>query len=1139
MPLSEPARGRALGKWKGLLDAVSSDHELGQIAGDLDYVPPSLDEAAKDIYSILQVANEIEKEDFLASLALYEHALSLSQKLDPQSEGRGVLQFKTGLISRIKQNRAARTDISTLATRDPETRSKILQDFCKKYLQTKVSNSLIVEEAEGVAAWEEARGPVIAALDSYVNGLGDLTPYNILPLTDESRNQEILKLPEVKAAKEELKVHIEGFTQEGRDIFDVLEAAFKFQADNIVNQREHLLLLLANTESQFYDKTKVEECLHQETIQELGKILENYESWCSYVGKVRAYDGVGKHIKIMHFVALYLCIWGEAANVRFLPECICYLFHACAEKLNTMLQEKLLSSDIFHNKSFLEAVIVPIYTALREEAEKGKKGKAHSKWRNYDDFNEFFWSQSCLHKLQGWPMENRPMENGLLPSSFFASSKKVSFVEHRTFLHLYHSFVRVWILLLLMLQAMAVLAFTTERNLETLKILLSLAPTFFAMKFIESILDIRMMIGVNVLSRGHAVARIITQFLFYGGFSCGVAYLYWMMLIEKPPSFFYLKLILWVLGPYATLRLIIALLQLVPSVRKLVEIMDKYKPVVSLKWLYKEQFYVGRGLYEHPRDQIRLHKFLPNLIHPAQYGFIKGRNILHNILNVQMGIDYAKKTKQEVVIVQLDLEKAFDHVSWSFLAELMHSMGFGPRMSRLIFTLSLGSQSWIMMNGGVTSPVSLTRSLRQGCPLSPLLFALATHPMLTLLTQLARDGEIVGLTLPSGQQLVGQAFADDSFMFLNANNANIGRAMEAWSLFALASGLHINTQKSALLSCTEIYLKGLGWQGLVVPRGTIVRHLGYPIGVDVTNKQLLDWISGRIGDKFVYWKSQAWPFHVRLKVAQVIMLAMLSYFLPLLPWSRKALTALTQPIRFMLWKKRSNKPGLTWVSWKLISTPKRLGGAALLDVWVHLLARRWTLLQAMCVDSQPWIDMVIAFLEDVGIVQGKTRIAASWWDVVNASQSVCVSASSLLDHLVKSWQEVLRFTSWKPPDCRRADNSLLGEVLATSRVITWPTKDTCRRQFNRMARLGVVRLSDTLLPGRLQILSFRRARHIFSVPRFYKDIWLKLQQRVQALGGLPKMNPSCPWVDWMLGRETRLLKASSNVVYHHLVQDKK
>ncbi|MCO5603299.1 hypothetical protein L7F22_057448 [Adiantum nelumboides] len=482
----------------------------------------------------------------------------------------------------------------------------------------------------------------------------------------------------------------------------------------------------------------------------------------------------------------------------------------------------------------------------------------------------------------------------------------------------------------------------------------------------------------------------------------------------------------------------------------------------------------------------RLHKLLPDLIHPAQYGFIKGRNILHNILNVQIGIDYAKKTNQEVVMVQLDLEKAFDHVGWSFLAEFMHTMGFGPCMSRLIYTLSLSSVSRIMINGGATFPVSLTRSLRQGCPLSPLRFALVTHPMLTLLTQLAQNGEVVGLTLPSGQQLVGQALADDPFIFLKASKVNIGRAMAARSLFAKAFGLHINPHKSALLSCTESNLLAFGWQGCVVPRGTIVRHLAYPIGVDVSNKQLLEWISGHIGDKFMYWKSQAWPFHIRLKVAQIIMLAMLSYFLPLLPWSKKALTALTQPNKFMLWKKKGNFPRLTWVSWKHITCPKRLGGAALLDVWIHFLACKWSLLQAMFIDSQPWIDMSIALLEHVGISYGKTRIAASWWDVVNGSQPVRVSASPLLDHLVQSWQEVLGYTSWRPPDCRHDANSLLAEVLAMSRVITWLEKHTYRRQFNRTASIGVVRRSDTLLPDQLQMLSFRSARHRFRVPRGYR-----------------------------------------------------
>ena len=59
----------------------------------------------------------------------------------------------------------------------------------------------------------------------------------------------------------------------------------------------------------------------------------------------------------------------------------------------------------------------------------------------------------------------------------------------------------------------------------------------------------------------------------------------------------------------------------------------------------------------------RLQKYLPKLIHPAQYGFIAGRNILHNVLNVQMAMDYARNTHQELIMVQLDLEKAYDHVN--------------------------------------------------------------------------------------------------------------------------------------------------------------------------------------------------------------------------------------------------------------------------------------------------------------------------------------------------------------------------------------------------------------------------------------------------------------------------------------------
>ena len=92
-------------------------------------------------------------------------------------------------------------------------------------------------------------------------------------------------------------------------------------------------------------------------------------------------------------------------------------------------------------------------------------------------------------------------------------------------------------------------------------------------------------------------------------------------------------------------------------------------------------------------------EFLPQFIHPSQYGFIAGRNILHNVLNVQMATDYAQHTHQEMVMVQLDLEKAYDHVNWSFLSGVMYSM------SRLIFLLGKNATSRVVLNGGVTLKV--------------------------------------------------------------------------------------------------------------------------------------------------------------------------------------------------------------------------------------------------------------------------------------------------------------------------------------------------------------------------------------------------------------------------------------------------
>ena len=69
----------------------------------------------------------------------------------------------------------------------------------------------------------------------------------------------------------------------------------------------------------------------------------------------------------------------------------------------------------------------------------------------------------------------------------------------------------------------------------------------------------------------------------------------------------------------------------------------------------------------------------------------------------------------------------------------------------------------------------------------------------------------MGNPLPSGGQLVAQALADHSFMFLQASKENLEWSMQVWDQFPLASGLYINWRKSRLISCMESELECLGW----------------------------------------------------------------------------------------------------------------------------------------------------------------------------------------------------------------------------------------------------------------------------------------------------------------------------------------
>ncbi|XP_042062259.1 callose synthase 9-like [Salvia splendens] len=632
-------------------------------------VPSSL--GNKDIDDILRAADEIQDDDPNIARILCEHAYSLAQNLDPNSEGRGVLQFKTGLMSVIKQKLAKKEAGSIDRTQDIAR----LREFYKLYRQKNNVDRLREEEMElrqsGVFSGNLGelerktvkRKRVLATLRVIGNVLGQLTkdvsaeeaqslipeelkrviesdaamaedtlPYNIIPLDAPSLTNRIASFPEVQAAVSSLK-YFRGLPKlpgtvapppsRSLDIFDFLQYTFGFQKDSVSNQREQVVHLLANEQSRLRIPEDPEPILDEAAAQRVFlKSLDNYIKWCNYLGILPVWsnlEAVSKE-KMLLFVSLYFLIWGEAANVRFLPECLCYIFHNMGKEMEEVLRQQVAQpakscisgSDV----SFLDQVIHPLYEVISAEAVNNDNGRApHSAWRNYDDFNEFFWSLSCFDLRWPWNLTSKfflkptRRSKNVLKSGGGKRCGKTSFVEHRTFLHLYHSFHRLWIFLFVMFQGLTIIAFNRGNiNSKTIREVLSVGPTYFVMKFFESILDIVMMYGAYTTSRHLAVTRIFLRFLSYALLSVFICFLYVKALEDKSnndnTSVVY-KLYVIVLLIFAGAKFFLSVLLHIPACHRVSDRCNSWPLVGWMKWMHQEHYYVGRGMYERASDFLK------------------------------------------------------------------------------------------------------------------------------------------------------------------------------------------------------------------------------------------------------------------------------------------------------------------------------------------------------------------------------------------------------------------------------------------------------------------------------------------------------------------------------------------------------
>jgi len=136
----------------------------------------------------------------------------------------------------------------------------------------------------------------------------------------------------------------------------------------------------------------------------------------------------------------------------------------------------------------------------------------------------------------------------------------------------------------------------------------------------------------------------------------------------------------------------------------------------------------------------RLASRLDKMVSPNQSAFIKKRFIQDNYMLVQQTVRFLHSQKQPRLLLKLDITKAFDSVSWSFLMEVLRKLGFGSRWRDLLCGLLSSSFSQVLLNGIPGDFIQHRRGLRQGDPLSPMLFILVMDVLNWLVTRAAEAG---------------------------------------------------------------------------------------------------------------------------------------------------------------------------------------------------------------------------------------------------------------------------------------------------------------------------------------------------------------------------------------------------------------
>ena len=313
------------------------------------------------------------------------------------------------------------------------------------------------------------------------------------------------------------------------------------------------------------------------------------------------------------------------------------------------------------------------------------------------------------------------------------------------------------------------------------------------------------------------------------------------------------------------------------------------------------------------------------------------RNISEANRLLQDLIEYSNKNNLTSSIIFIDYMKAFDRVEWEWTIKCLDRFNFGAKFQSWIKMIFKNAKTSIMTNGFRSKYFQISRSMRQGCPISPLLYILQAEPFACAIR---KNDNIIGIHLPyndpeSGEQATVKlvSYVDDA-QFFNSSEESIRETFRIAEKYEKASGAKIHKTKTVGLYLGAWRNKNPTFKEISWTKG-YVKTLGIQHGYDIDENEVWMEKVNKIKSCIQIWKSRDLSYIGRVLIIKTLLASQIGYLAEIKTVPHNIIKQIESLIWNFLW---NNKHPL--VNRKTMHLNLEEGGVKMLNLKNFIEAKR-------------------------------------------------------------------------------------------------------------------------------------------------------------------------------------------------------